>query len=64
MASINMDGCQDFILNEIKNEIRQGRDVTHVLNVKTSRTGQEGPGDRIRKAIFEHMANRHITKIV
>jgi hypothetical protein len=37
-----MDGCEGFILNDIKNEIRQGRDVTHVLNVTISRQGRKG----------------------
>jgi hypothetical protein len=64
MASINMDGCQSFILNDIKNEMRQGRNVTHVLNVKISRQGEAGTGNRIRSAIFGRMANRTITKIV
>jgi hypothetical protein len=64
MASINMDGCQGFILNEIKNEIRQGRNVTHVLNVTISWQGEAGTANRIRSAIFERIANRPITKIV
>jgi len=64
MASINMDGRQSFVLNDIKNEIRQGRDVTHVLNVKVSRQGEEGTGNRIRTAVFARIANRAITKHV
>jgi hypothetical protein len=64
MASINMGGCQGFILNDIKNEIRQGRVVTHVLNVTISRWGEEGTGVRIVRAIFECIANTPITKLV
>ena len=59
-----MNGRQSFVMNEIKDEIRQGRDVTHVLNVKISRQGEEGTGDRIRKAIFQRVANRAIPKRV
>ena len=64
MASINMNGRQSFVLNDIKNEIRQGRDVTHVLNVKVSKQGEEGTGNRIRAAVFTRVANRAITKNV
>ena len=39
MAQINMDGRQSFFLNDIKNHIRQGGNVTHILNVKVSRQG-------------------------
>jgi hypothetical protein len=48
----------------MENEIRQGRDVTHVLNVKVSRQGADGTGNKIRAAIFSRIANRVITKQV
>ena len=64
MASINMNGRQSFVVNDIKNEILQGRDVTHVLNVKVSRQGAEGVGNQIRAAIYNCIANRPIVKQV
>ena len=64
MAQINMNGQQSFLLNEIKNEIRNGRNVTHILNVKVSNQQDNDNGNRIRKEIFRRIRGIAITKTI
>jgi hypothetical protein len=64
MAQINMDGRQSFLLNDIKNHIRLGGNVTHILNVKVSRQGTSETGTRIRQEIFRRIKGIPITKII
>ena len=66
MAQINMNGKQSFLLNDIKTSIRNGENVTHILNVKVSQLQQPNAeiGNRIRQRIYSAIANVPITKIV
>ena len=50
-----------FLLNDIKNVLRQGGNVTHILNVRVSNQPDSITGDEIRKAIYREIANRPIT---
>jgi hypothetical protein len=59
-----MNGSQSFLLNEIKQEIRAGRNVSHILNVKISNEVDNALGTRIRVAIFNRIANQAIAKDV
>lgn len=57
MASINMDGKQSFLLNDIKRTIRNGGNVTHILNIKISGEPNNTRGTAIRRRIFQIIAN-------
>ncbi|KAJ3262287.1 hypothetical protein HK103_002701 [Boothiomyces macroporosus] len=59
--NINMNGKQPFLLNDIKNVLRQGGNVTHILNLKVSNQPDTATGDEIRKAIYRQIANRQLT---
>lgn len=64
MAQINMNGKQSFLLNDIKNHIRGGGNVTHILNVKVSNQRSSEEGNRIRQKIYSRIANAPQTKTV
>lgn len=64
MAQINMDGSPQYLLNDIKQVVCQGGNVTHILNVKVSRQPSTEVGNRIRTAIFNFIANVPIQKIL
>eukprot|EP01040_Poterioochromonas_malhamensis_P014050 gene14050-15522_t len=64
MAQINMDRRQSFLLNDIKQVIGQGGNVTHILNVKVSNPPSPDEGNRIRAAIYRSIANTPIHKVV
>lgn len=64
MAQIDMNGQQSFLLNDIKNHIRQGGNVTHILNVKVSNQRSPEEGNRIHQKIFQQIANTAQTKNV
>jgi hypothetical protein len=56
-----MDGRQSFLLNDIKQHIRQGGNVSHILNVKVSRQPSSEVGTRIRQEIFRRINETPIT---
>ena len=60
----NMTITDCFILNDIKNHINHGNNVTHILNVKLSNLPSKDLGDAIREAIYKRIANTSITKRV
>lgn len=62
MATINMHGRRSFLLNDIKREIRNGRTVTHILNIKISNQPNAETGNRIRQRIFQIIKGKPITK--
>ncbi|KAJ3400718.1 hypothetical protein HDV05_000948, partial [Chytridiales sp. JEL 0842] len=62
--NIDMDGRQSFLLNDIKNVLRNGGNVTHILNVELSRQMDKQTGDSIRNAIFQRIRNNPIQKVV
>eukprot|EP00835_Amoeboradix_gromovi_P000812 NODE_30_length_32972_cov_0.541052.p15 type:complete len:169 gc:universal NODE_30_length_32972_cov_0.541052:32221-32727(+) len=64
MASINMNGRQSFLLNDIKTTIRNGGTVTHILNVKVYNEQNPKIGNEIRKTIFKVINHIPITKRV
>ena len=57
MAQINMNGRQSFLLNDIKQHIQSGGNVTHILNVKISRQGTNDVGNQIRQHLFQRINN-------
>jgi hypothetical protein len=57
MAQINMNDRQSFLINDIKNHVRQGGNVTHILNVKVSNQRNADEGNRIRQRIYQYIAN-------
>ncbi|TPX45976.1 hypothetical protein SeLEV6574_g03515 [Synchytrium endobioticum] len=61
---IHMDGTQSFPLNAINRAIQEGRNITHILNLKVSNQPNEAVGNRLRQAIFQHINNNPITKMV
>ncbi|KAJ3391833.1 hypothetical protein HDU92_008801 [Lobulomyces angularis] len=61
MAQINMNGKQSFLLNDIKQHIAKGGNVTHILNVKVSNQPENKGGSRIRQLIFNRINNIPIT---
>ena len=64
VAAINMSGRQSFLLNDIKQELRNGGNVTHILNVKVSRQRRPEEGTSIRQEIFKRIANVNLAKNV
>lgn len=64
MTQINMDGRLSFLLKDIKQVVRQGGNVTHILNIKVSRQPSAEVGKHIKTAIFNFIANIPIQKIV
>lgn len=64
MAQINMNGKQSFLLNDIKQHIRNGGNVSHILNVKVSNQRSAEEGNRIREQIFRTVCRNPITKII
>ena len=62
MATVNMDGKQSFLLNDIKTEIENGGNVTHILNVKISNQTNSEIGNQIRQRIFRIIKGNTITK--
>jgi hypothetical protein len=64
MAQINMNGRQSFLLNDIKMVIRNGGNVTHILNVKVSNEQENGKGNSIRQEIFRRIQGKPIVKMV
>ncbi|KAJ3065851.1 hypothetical protein HK102_007803 [Quaeritorhiza haematococci] len=59
-----MNGRESFLLNDIKGVIRSGGNVTHILNVKVSRQMSAEQGTAIRRAIYQRIANKPLTKHV
>ncbi len=59
-----MDGKQSFLLNDIKQHVRNGGNVTHILNVKVSRQTSAEEATRIRQMIFRAINNIPITKAI
>ena len=57
-----MNGRQSFLLNDIKQVIRNGGNVTHILNVKVSNQPESNIGNRIRRRIFNLINGHPITK--
>ena len=64
MAAINMNGQQSFLLNDIKQHIRLGGNVSHILNVKVSREPSNEVVSRIRQHIFGIIQGNPITKLI
>ncbi|KAI9102727.1 hypothetical protein DFS34DRAFT_407099 [Phlyctochytrium arcticum] len=62
VASINKGGRQSFLLNDIKNILRAGGNVTHILKVKVSRQRNSQEGNAIRAEIYQRIANIPVTK--
>lgn len=52
------------MLNDIKEQVRNGGNVTHILNVKISRQPTAEIGNRIRTAIFRAISNVPVHKNV
>ena len=52
-----MNGRQSFLLNDIKQVIRGGGIVSHILKVKVSNERTPEEGDRIRAALFHALNN-------
>lgn len=59
-----MNGRQSFLLNDIKTHIRNGGNVTHILNVKISNQPSAEISNRIREAVFRAIGNVLINKVV
>jgi hypothetical protein len=59
-----MNGRQSFLLNDIKNHIRQGGNVTHILYVKIANQPDNTIGNAIRLAIFRRICGIPITRRV
>jgi hypothetical protein len=57
MARLNMSGWEPLILRDIKNEVRQGGNVTHILNLKVTRPRTPDEGDLINHRIYQLIAN-------
>eukprot|EP01031_Cornospumella_fuschlensis_P028259 gene28259-34125_t len=55
---------QSFLLNDIKNCVRNGGNVTHILKVKVSRQPSEEIRNLIRQEIFSSLRDFPITKVV
>ena len=58
MAQINI------LLNDIKRIVRQGGNVTHILNVKVAKEQQNEMGSAIRQAIFHRICGQPLTERV
>lgn len=56
-----MNGRQSFLLNDIKTQIRNGGNVSHILNVKVSNQRNAEEGNLIRQRIFQAIGNKNIT---
>jgi hypothetical protein len=54
--------CRSFIMNDIKEELDAGREVTHILEVKVA--NDHGAARRIKAAIFKRIANKPITRYI
>ena len=59
-----MNGRQSFLLNDIKTHIRNGGNVTHILNVKVSNQPSAEIGNQIREAVFRAIGNVLTNKVV
>ena len=59
-----MDKQQSFLLNDIKKVLRNGSNVTHILNVKLSCQCNNETGTSILQAIFRKIANKCIRQQV
>ena len=64
MAHINMEGEQIFALNGVRQIVRGGGKVTHILKVEVARHVSAEIADRIQTAIYNHIANVAIKTIV
>lgn len=53
-----------FILNDIKNIIRNGGNVTHILNIKISKQPTSEIGNEIRRRLFRSIRGIPIVKAV
>lgn len=58
MAQIHLNGRQSFLLNDIKDHLRIGGNVTHILNVKVSCQRSADEGNCIRQRIYQQIANK------
>jgi hypothetical protein len=63
MAHINMEGEQIFALNGVRQIVRGGGKVTHILKVEVARHVSAETADRLQTAIYNHIANVAITII-
>ncbi len=61
MGQIIMNGRQSFLLNDIKQHIANGGNVTHILNVKVSNQPDNIVESRVRQLIFKQINNNPIT---
>lgn len=59
-----MDGRQSILFKDIKKHIRNGGNVTHILNVDVSRQRSAEEGTLIRQMIFRNINNKPIVKEV
>ena len=60
-----MNGKQSFLLNDIKNHVHNGGNVTHILNVTVSNQRSVEEGNLIRQRIYQHIANTpHIMHVL
>ena len=59
MAQIHMNGRQSFLLNDMKQVLRNGGMVTHFLNVKISRQRSKEEGNAIRDRLYRWIANQN-----
>lgn len=62
MTSMNMGRNQSSILNDIKREVKEGRDVTHILNIKVSNENDNSKERNIRLNISRVIHGKPITK--
>ncbi|TPX55061.1 hypothetical protein PhCBS80983_g05631 [Powellomyces hirtus] len=59
-----MNGRQSFLLNDIKTTIRNGGNVTHILNVKISNEGPNKIGTRVRQRVFQLIKDKQLIQQV
>ena len=64
MASINMNGDQSFLCNSIKRHVKNGGNVSHILNVRVSRQCDNEISAKIRQEIFKAIQGIPITKML
>ena len=59
-----MDGSYSSLLNDIRQHVKNGGNVTHILNVKISNQQSAEEGARIHQMIFRAINNISIAKMV
>ena len=64
MPYINMEGEKILALNGVREIVRRGGKVTHILKVEVARHVSAEIADRLQTAIYTHIANVAIQTIV